>query len=469
MGTDNTKFKNISEIIIDEVKKGNKILILSHLDADGLASGSILFECLRRAGANVTLRIFPELDTEAIRRVKDSRYDFFIFADLGSSLIEEMAREFGDRFVLIDHHIIDDSFKEERNILNAWNIGYDGGKEACTSTLAYFVAKTIDHRNLDLSVLSIVGSVADRQDCGEKHSLISLNRKALDDSLRAGYISIIEDLILPGRETRPVHESLALMSYPYIPGFSGNRDSVYSALVNAGLQLKVSGHWKTVSELTKEEKSVLIEVILSQTQKENNFSLNELIGEVYTLEFEDRLSPLRDAREFATLLNACGRMDRQDLGIAVCLGERGEQLKEAILTLYEYRNQLNKIVQSILFDESKLIRTEQFVVIRGHELVNDKLLAPVASIISSSPGFRDKIIIAIARSGSTNIKISLRLGKKSPSRPNLGIIASEVARTCNGTGGGHSMAAGAKIPIEKENSFLGLFLERIENESKVKA
>jgi single-stranded-DNA-specific exonuclease len=461
------RFRRFAEKIRESVASGKKILVVSHLDADGLSSGSIIFEALRRIGGNVTLRIYPELDIHVLEELKKSRYDFFILTDLGSSMIEEL-NSFGENFLLIDHHVIAEEHINNQYVLNAWQIGLDGGRDACSSTLSYFIAKALDHRNVDLSVLAVVGSVADRQDNGPKHSLTKLNREALKDSLEGGYVSVIEDILLPGRETRPVHESLSLLVNPYIPGITGNKDAAYSALLNAEIELKVSGVWRTPSELTKEEKSKIVEIVVSSLPPSSGFSVDQLIGEVYLIEMEDTLSPLRDAREFATLLNACGRMGRQDVGISVCLGNREECLKEALETLYEYRASINKIMQSLMLDSSRIFKKDKVALLNCRELVPDKLLGPITSIVASSPNFRDKVVIAITNSGEKELKVSGRVGDACEHKINLGYLMDKTARMFRGVGGGHSMAAGAKLPIESYESFTEAIIEKILDESKNK-
>src|SRR4030065_64325 len=50
---------------------------------------------------------------------------------------------------------------------------------------------------------------------------------------------------------------------------------------------------------------------------------------------EEATPPLRDGREYSSLLNACARMRRPSLGIGICLGDRGEAMREAELTVDE--------------------------------------------------------------------------------------------------------------------------------------
>jgi single-stranded-DNA-specific exonuclease len=443
--------------------EGRKILVVTHIDADGIASGSIIFASLRRRGANVALRALPELDGRAVERLSSQRYELLIFTDLASGMVGEISA-LGSRYLIVDHHQIQPEFLGNEAVLNAWQFGIDGGKESCSSTVAYILARSIDDRNRDLSPLAVVGAVADRQDGGPGRSLTGLNRLPLEDALSSGLVSVSKDLLLTGRETRPVHESIANTSYPYIPGLTGSKDQSLSALLQAGIKLKEDGRWRTVSELSSDEKKKVVEIIAGAFQPGSGGedAISSLIGEVYTLNFEDAFTPLRDAREFATLLNACGRMGEPALGAAICLGDRMDSLKLATKVLSDYRQAINRAIQGILTDATRLEQRGRAVLVRGDGVVDERLLGPVTSILTSSPSFKDKVVVARTKSGETELKVSSRVGDSFSGEVNLGAVMREAALAVQGVGGGHSMAAGAKIPLVKADDFARMVLEMIQ-------
>ncbi|MDA4120749.1 MAG: DHH family phosphoesterase, partial [Thaumarchaeota archaeon] len=158
------RYRVIATEITKTLKRGKRTLIVTHIDADGLCSGSIVFASLMRKGANVTLRTVPDLDRKTITALEEEKYDFYIFTDLASTLIAELESTFGGRFLVIDHHQIPTVDAGKSQVMNAWNFGYDGGREACSSSMAYFFAVSLDPSNGDLSPLAVVGALADRQD-----------------------------------------------------------------------------------------------------------------------------------------------------------------------------------------------------------------------------------------------------------------------------------------------------------------
>ncbi len=437
--------------------------MVAHIDADGLCSGSVVFASLMRKGANVTLRTVPDLDPKAISGLGAQGFDFHIITDLGSTLVEELESALKGRYLVLDHHQLSEADIGNPSVVNAWAYGFDGGKEACSSSMAYFFAVSLDPTNDDLAPLAVVGALADRQDAGPGRSLTGLNRSALDEAQSCGLLSVAKDLMFTGRETRPVHEAIALTSTPFLKGLTGSKDAVLAALHQSGLALKDGGAWRTISSLTPDEKMKVTEVIASTLGSAGGATetLASLVGEVYTSESEDPFTPLRDAREYGTLLNACGRMGAAGIGVSVCLGDRSDALKAAMKTLSEYRSGINRALEGLSSEPSRIEQHGSLVLVKGEGVVDEKLLGPVISILASSPEFKDKVVVGSTASRDLELKISSRVGDAYAGSVNLGLIMREAAEAVEGVGGGHAMAAGAKIPSSKAESFSKAVVERV--------
>jgi len=457
------RYRSLAPHVTGVIRSGKRILIVTHIDADGLCSGSTVFAALMRKGANATLRTVPDLDPRTIAELKTQNFDFYLFTDLGSTLVEEIETGFQGRYLVLDHHQVSEKDAENLSVVNAWRYGFDGGTEACSSAMAYFFASAIDPTNDDLSPLAVVGALADRQDAAPGRSLTGLNRAAVEDARARGLLTVAKDLMFTGRETRPIHEAIALTSAPFLKGLTGSKDAVLAALHQSGLTLKDGGTWRTISSLSPDEKMKLTEVIASTLGSNDGATetMASLVGETYTFEFEDSFTPLRDAREFGTLLNACGRMGAAGTGISICLGDRTEALKAAMKTLTDYRSGINKALEALTSDPSRLEQHGVVVLVRAEGIVDEKLLGPVISILTSSPEFKDKVIVGSAESRGSDLKISSRVGDAFAGKVNLGAIMREAAEAVDGVGGGHAMAAGAKIPSSKAESFSRKVLERV--------
>ncbi len=457
------RYRALAPDLLKVARAGKKILVVTHIDADGLCSGSIVFASLMRKGANVAVRALPDLHPKAISDLASEKHDFYLFTDLASTLIPQLESAFGGRYLVLDHHQIPEADAGNPSVVNAWNYGYDGGTEACSSAMAYLLAVSMDPVNDDLSPLAVVGALADRQDAGPGRSLTGLNRSAVEDAQNRGLLSVSKDLMFTGRETRPVHEAVALTSTPFLKGLTGSKDAVLALLHRSGLSLKDGGTWRTISSLTPDEKKKLTEVIAGSLGDAEGATetLASLVGDAYAFEFEDPFTPLRDAREFGTLLNACGRMNAAGTGIAICLGDRSEALKAAIKTLAEYRTGINRALEGLTSEPSRIEQHGSLVLVRGDGVVGERMLGPVISILTSSSEFRDKVVVGSSTSRDSDLKISSRVGDGYSGSVNLGLIMREAAEAVGGVGGGHAMAAGAKIPSPKAGAFSKAVVERV--------
>lgn len=459
----NAKASDISRLVLQKKREKKRVLVVTHIDADGLSSGAVAFHALARAGSIVSVRAIPDLDMRALENLRSDKFDFYLFTDLGSGLVSELAASFGENFAVIDHHQLPPEDGARPNVLNAWTFGYDGGVEACSATMAYVLALAIDEDNRDLSTLSIVGALGDRQDSGESRALTGLNRRAVEDAQELGLVEVSKDFLFHGRETRPIHEAVAMTYSPFIPGLSGAKDASLAALSSAGLALKERGRWRHLAELSTEEKQKLLEVLTAYAGSSGGGGtalVSELIGEVYSFPAEDSLTPLHDGREFATVLNACGRMDSTDVGIAICLGDRDRALSDASKLMSEYRAKLNKAIQTLQSGERVTVQGDVTVVV-GDDFIEERMTGSISSLLASSERYKDKMVLVRTRSSEGDLKFSSRLGDSFAKEVNLGLILKEAAEAVGGVGGGHSMAAGAKIPVARKDEFTAAVIQRV--------
>jgi RecJ-like exonuclease len=90
------------------------------------------------------------------------------------------------------------------------------------------------------------------------------------------------------------------------------------------------------------------------------------------------------------------------------------------------------------------------------------MLSTVASVATSSGLFGEaRPIIALTKTREGSVKISGRLPEGLRSRLNLGNIFREAAERLNGIGGGHDVAAGARMQDGQEEEFLRLVDEAV--------
>jgi single-stranded-DNA-specific exonuclease len=461
-GTFSDALKHFCEKLRATVEEGNEIAIVTHLDADGITSASIMAMALRRMGARCSVRTVSGMGPSVVEMMKADARDFYLITDLGGGWSSVLGRELGNKWLIIDHHelaeeeIITD---DRRSILNPWKFGIDGGRELAAGGVAYKVAETLDFNNRDLSPIAIVSAVADRQDQGDKKSLLGLNAEILKTAQSLGLITVDLDVTLGDRETRPVHESLAFAESHYIDGLTWNKEACYLLLKNAGIKLKNdNGRWRVLAEFSYEEKTNVVQAVANfvanSDKRLSEIMLDDLMGYVYTLTREDKRSHLRDARGFSTMLNACGRIGRPGVGVAICMGDRSAALSVGEETISTYKATIRKNLSKIFSEKWRIADNGKSVFIIGDGILEEEILGGVSSFLSRSPSFRGRFLFVRTLTRTGIHRFSSRKCMDCKSEANLGKIMREVSEALNGQGGGHAAAAGCTIPSSKLEDFI---------------
>jgi single-stranded-DNA-specific exonuclease len=454
--------KHFCEKLRTSVEGGNEVSIITHLDADGIIAGSIMAMALRRMGARYSVRAVSDMNSSVVENMKADGRDFYVITDLGGGWASNLRKALDNKWVIIDHHEITEEeilTDDEAQILNPWKFGIDGGKEVSAGGMAYMVASTLDLKNRDLSAIAVVSAVADRQDQGDKRSFFGLNAEILKTAQSLGLVSVDIDIILTGRETRPPHEALAYTLFHYIDGLTWNSEACYVLLKNAGIKLKDNGgRWRVLAEFSQEEKSAIVEAVAkfvgSSDKRLSEILLDDLIGYVYTLAREDKRSLLRDAREFSTMLNACGRIGRAGVGIALCMGDRNTALSTGEEIMSTYKMTLRNNISTIFSEKWRLADDGKTTFVNGDGILEEAMLGAVSSLLSRSPSFWGRVLFVRTLTKDGTYKFSSRKCLHCKSQANLGVIMRQCSKALNGAGGGHSAAAGCSIPSSALEDFI---------------
>jgi RecJ-like exonuclease len=441
--------------ISDCIKSKKSISVTTHIDCDGLTSGSIITKALIRAGAKCTVRTSKEFSRNIAESFKTDSRDFHIVTDLGGGFANELDKTLEDNWIVLDHHQIPDEELDNQNVINSWKYGMDGGVEICAGGMAYLASMALDEKNSDLSAIAVVSALGDRQDQGEKKSFIGKNFEIANIAKEKGLVEIDLDLLLVGRETRPLPDALAFTSQPFIEGLTWNKDACLSLLNSSGINLKEEGRWRVPAELNEEEKRQVIDAITKFASGKNATEImSELIGYTYTFPREDNRSFLRDGREYSTMLNSCGRINRSGVGMAVCMGDRNKILREAETILTDYRKMIREYMNILSNERWRISESETCIMVNGEDIVPETMTGTISSLIAGSPKNSGKIVILRTKGEENTIKFSSRKSFGCKSDINLSKIMRIGAEKFNGIGGGHNAAAGAKITKDKLDEFL---------------
>jgi RecJ-like exonuclease len=459
-----------AEAILETVKEGGYIHVFSHLDADGVAAAGIVGEALFRLDARFRIRITQWIDEEIVGNICSEKPQLVIFTDFGSgyiNLLNDKLSQF--KIVILDHHQIVGEKQANFAHVNPHLHAIDGARDISGAGVAYFVAKAINKDNVNLAPIAVVGALGDLQDKYDQRKLGGMNELIVEDAVNAGFLTVEKDLIFFGRETRPIHRTLASTTNPFIPGISGEEDKSLAFLASLDIKPKHGERWRALRDLSDDEKrklcSALADYLLSKGLR---YEVTNLIGHVYTLNSEEPWTPLRDAREFAVLLNATGRMDKPSLGVSICMGDRGSALEEANKVLEEYRRTINKYLGWVMEKPERMRELENIYVVYGENFIDDKIVGAISSILSTSLPNPEKPLIAYAHVEEEGLaKFSARtIDTVTNKGVNLGEVMQVAAEKCLGNGGGHNIAAGAQVPIENVNAFIKVVNELVGKQLK---
>jgi RecJ-like exonuclease len=315
--------------------------------------------------------------------------------------------------------------------------------------------------NMILAPLAILGAVGDLQDQRARR-LEGVNRRILAAAQAEHLVEAVQDIRYFGRETRPVHKMLEYSSDPFIPGITNNEEAALSLLLGLGIELKKGETWKTWADLDDDERSAIVSEIRDILVKSRRRpeTIVRLMGEVYVFGNEARGSPVRDAKEFATLLNACGRHGRAEVGLRICSGDRGDALSEGLALLRDHRSALSQALN--FAKDTGVTRLTNIQFFDAGDEIEETIVGTVAGMLLNSNGSdRSAPMVAFADSteysGAPKKKASARGTQELVSMGmDLSYAMRAAAEKVGGVGGGHNIAAGATIPCEKKEEFLGV-------------
>ena len=446
---------NFSDRISDAVKARKNILVTTHIDCDGITSGAIISKALIRYGAKCTVRTTNEFSEKLVEKMQNETRDLHVVTDLGGGFGKMLDEKLSDNWIVLDHHEISEDEKDNERVINAWKFGMDGGVEICAGGMAYLASKSLGDENEDLSQVAVVSALGDRQDQGERKSFTGKNLEIAETAKKLGLVNIDLDLLLVGRETRPLPDAIAFTSQPFIEGLTWNRDACLAMLTNSKIQLKDGARWRVPADLTQEEKQSIIESISKFVQGENATQIMEdLIGHTYTFPNEEKRSFLRDGREFSTMLNSCGRINRSGVGISICMGDRNIMLREGEKILAEYRSMIRDYMNVLSNERWRTSNLENCVMVNAQGLVPETMTGTISSLIAGAPKNTGKIVILRTEGSEGTIKFSSRKSASCKNSINLSKLMRGGAEKFDGVGGGHEAAAGAKITKDKLDGFL---------------
>lgn len=437
---------------VEKIKNfDGKIRLVGQYDADGISATAIAHQMLTRAGKDFEYEILKQLYEEDVERLAEEDEGLILFVDIGSGKASDIERLLADKkeVVVSDHH----EPSEEGSFvhLNPHFLGIDGGEAISAAGMTFILAHEFDEENVDLVEYALVGATGDMQK--QEGEFMGLNKDLEAIALENDIVEKRRGLDLYGRSTKPLKDSLKYTTSPHLEGISNNEMGAVQFVKSQGVDIRENGEFRTLSDLTEEEEKKLITGLIKTGRP-----AQPLLNNIYTLKNGYEVG------EFSTVINACGRLGRASDGVKILI-EQDLDLAKTVSRAYG-----RKISKSLRFvennsDDEDYIYDDGIGVIDARDNIQDDFIGTVTTISMSNGFFDSPVVMGAAHSGKDKIKVSSRAKKDAVEAGlNLGEIIGEICEDLDGEGGGHNVAAGAKIPRENKDKFISSLKEKIDQE-----
>jgi len=389
--------EDAAQKIANRLQTMDYVEVYSHHDADGIAAAAILSIALQRADIAFRLRFLPHLKKEDI-----ATPEITILCDFGASI-----PDWPESTMIIDHHI---PYATTTFHVNPRLEGIDGETELSAAGCAYIVANSLGD-NRDLASLVMVGIIGDSQ------KISGMNRKIVEEAFMNNLVETKKGILLAGRTTA---EQLAFSIHPFLKNISGNTDAVAEI---------------EKSCMSTSDDEAYVSRLLSEIIAKSDASYNDvmaLYGENYTLIRE----VIQDAYALTSVIDACGKSGRPDLGFAVAAGDVS-QVDNAWSVALEFRK---KVIEAM--NSAKSMAPAVWKV-SSADIASD-----VADILACSEG---KPVIVLGESPEY-----LKVSARAPIGSDVDFeqFMKQSAEKFGGYGGGHKTRAGGELPLECESEFI---------------
>lgn len=434
MPDDISKLSKKAAEIVSSLPKSTSVRVVSHYDADGIAAAGIICNALYREGYDFHATLMRNPFNKGLERLAKEENELIIFSDMGSGQIETIEK-IGCKVIIFDHHqYLKSEVGKDILQINANLCGIDGNYEASGATLSSFFAKTLNADNEDLSSLALAGVIGDKQHIG---GIRGFNKEILESALEKGFLKEHMGIKLYGGS---IFDALYFSIDPYYKGLSGNKDEIERILdkLNIDKNTKIDDIEK--DKLIRLQSFLLFKLIKADCQK---IILDIAIRKRY---FSESLGC--ELERFADLLDACGKNGHRGLGLSICLGD-SNAFGEAKTVEKDYKQ---KILGHLIELEEGEIREAEGM--RYFYSDSSSLGGVVAGIAINYILDDKKPLFSIAKK-EDEIHVSCRGNQKLVKKGlDLGGAMKKITLAIGGYGGGHKIAAGATITLEKEKEFL---------------
>jgi single-stranded-DNA-specific exonuclease len=420
------------------------VRIISHNDADGISAAGVICNAITREKGKFHVTIVPRLKSEVLDKISKEKYELFFFCDMGSAWTQRIGKLKGDA-IIADHHQTIDSTEEQGTVvhINPHLFGLDGTRDVSGSGVTYLAVRPLGH--YELTGLAMVGAFGDMQGNG---NITGVNQTILQEGLDKEVLEVKNGLKLSFSSEEPLYKALSYTFLPPLPGISGDFEGSRSFLEKIGISYGIK-----FPDLSNEEKDIL---------KTELMKINpDIFGKIYSIKNEIPL--LKNIDDYSQIIDACGKNKQYGTGLSICLGDQEESLKEGLGLLKNYHDSLLKGIAWLKKEGSREMEHIQYIYTEDKNIKS--FMGTLANIGLDIGLFNpEKPVLALSRMDPL-IKISGRTTLKITEKGvNLGVALEQASHSYGGTGGGHTVAAGAVVPLKNQDNFLNLVDEIVKSQ-----
>ncbi|MDY6780686.1 MAG: DHHA1 domain-containing protein [Halobacteria archaeon] len=404
------------------IEDADYVHVVSHNDADGIATASVLCSCVHRMGGSYHFRALddPNHVTEVERESADD-YDLVVFCDLGAAY----TGSFGADTVVVDHHPTPSSDRDR----------YDGvlvtprhlGEEASSSVAAVSVAERLDISDTNVVVNGLLGAEGDGVMDGQGSDLVDdVVRKSVEE----GHVTESQGVRIVGEKPS---ESLAYSTHPYTE-YTGDIEGARRFVTDLGME--VDDRLGSVGEEELRRFSTAVVLLAAKNDGSDAEAVERLIGDVYSFDSYPRVPNLHTLSRY---VEACGKT-KPGLALSVCLSPVSTDRYDEVRGIY--RRFQSRLIDSVR--EAEVSRGTPAVVelADGNNFDTGSVADVYADWIVGTP------VLVVNNEGESSLRSSEGDGH------DAGAVLSDAASRVGGRGGGHPTRAGATVPVERTREFV---------------
>ncbi|MCI4354997.1 MAG: DHH family phosphoesterase [Thermoplasmata archaeon] len=430
-----TEFTHARELLLGHPGRWR---IIYHYDGDGIASASAAIRALQRLGFDYQATPLQGVERRGMQEILLGTHGPVLVVDTGATWLD-LYGPHPHPVIILDHHKypgapVPPELPKHVAFVNPLDWGVDGMTEMCAATLTWLFTIFLDPRNWDNATWGLSGAIADRQ---HQNGFKGLNARLVDEAILRSLVQRRRRLALFGSSVR---EAIARSIDPYFVGLSGRPHEVTRLLDNLSIDPSRPLHALDTAEERRLTQALLAKLVQQKVRPE--------FVELLTQDGYFLPGTGVDAQELSNLQNASGRIGAPGNGIALALGDP-HAMELARTSEETWRT---GILEGMKRVEEKGVNSLRSI--QWFESGENTLAGTQAGLSMNYLLDPRRPVFAFSASGAS-LKLS---GRGTLWLVGQGLDLATVCRSAadhvGGEGGGHRVAAGATIPIDRRDQFL---------------